>query len=129
MWRIAFWVAALGIISMYAFFFVVGAFSFTDSLVLSGIVLALAAAWIVHQDWLTSPDVPQGRRNAPVSQARVGCSVWKSYEDRWDLLGTPTDDVPVLLPSSLQERAQLDRVGLPPGHPWVTRPPEWSPAE
>jgi hypothetical protein len=88
-----------------------------------------AAAWIVHQDWLTSADVPKGRRNAPVSQARARCSVWEGYEDRWDLLGTPTDDVPVLLPSSLQEQAQLDRVGLPPGHPWVTRPPEWSPAE
>ena len=48
MWRIAFWVAALGIICVYAFFFALGAFSFTDSLILSGLVLILTAAWVVH---------------------------------------------------------------------------------
>ena len=51
MWRIAFWVAALGIIATYVFFFTLGAFSFTDSLILSGLVLVLAAAWVVHS-WL-----------------------------------------------------------------------------
>jgi len=86
---------------------------------------ASAAAWIVHQDWLTSPDVPQGRRNAPVSRARVPDIVWEDYEDRWDLLGSPTEDVAVLLPSALRECALLDRVGLPPGHPWATQLPEW----
>ena len=48
MWRIAFWVAALGIIATYAFFLVLGAFSFTDSIVLSGLVIVLAVAWIAH---------------------------------------------------------------------------------
>ena len=86
---------------------------------------AAAAAWIVHQDWLTSPDVPQGRRNAPASQARVHDGIWDGYEDRWDLLAARTDDVAVLLPGSLRERARLDRVGLPPGHPWATQLPEW----
>lgn len=86
---------------------------------------AAAAAWIVHQDWLTSPDVPEGRRNAPASQARVHDGIWDGYEDRWDLLGAPTGDVAVLLPGSLRERAQLDRVGLPPDHPWATRLPDW----
>jgi hypothetical protein len=46
--RIAFWVAALGIIATYLFFFALGAFSFTDSLVLSGMVIVLAVAWVVH---------------------------------------------------------------------------------
>ena len=39
---------------------------------------AAAAAWIVHQNWRTSkkPEIPgQGRRNAPLSRARVQCSV------------------------------------------------------
>ena len=48
MWRIVFWVAALGIIATYAFFFTLGAFTFTDSLVLSGLVVVLALAWVVH---------------------------------------------------------------------------------
>ena len=48
MLRIAFWVAALGIIATYAFFFALGAFSFTDSIVVSGLVIALAVAWIAH---------------------------------------------------------------------------------
>ena len=48
MWRNAFWVAALGIIAAYLFFFTLGAFSFTDSLILSGLVIALAALWILH---------------------------------------------------------------------------------
>lgn len=48
MWRNAFWVAALGIIAAYLFFFALGAFSFTDSLVLSGLVIVLAVMWIIH---------------------------------------------------------------------------------
>ena len=48
MWRIVFWVTALGIIVTYAFFLVLGAFSFDDSMVLSGLVIVLAVAWIVH---------------------------------------------------------------------------------
>ena len=45
--RNAFWVAALGIIAAYLFFLILGAFSFTDSLVLSGIVIALALGYVV----------------------------------------------------------------------------------
>jgi hypothetical protein len=48
MWRIVFWVSALGLIVVYAFFFALGAFTFTDSLVLSGLVIVLALAWILH---------------------------------------------------------------------------------
>jgi high-affinity Fe2+/Pb2+ permease len=51
MWRIVFWVAALGVIATYTFFFVLGAFSFTDSMIVSGLVIILALAWIVH-GWL-----------------------------------------------------------------------------
>ena len=52
MWRIAFWVAALGIIAAYAFFFALGAFSFTDSICAERlVVVVLAVAWIVHS-WL-----------------------------------------------------------------------------
>jgi hypothetical protein len=36
----------------------------------------VAAAWIVHQEWLTNPDVPAGRRNTPLSAARVNDKVW-----------------------------------------------------
>ena len=44
--RNALWVAALGIIAAYLFFLALGAFSFTDSMVLSVLVIVLALLWI-----------------------------------------------------------------------------------
>lgn len=84
-----------------------------------------AATWIVHENWRTDPSVPEGRRNAPLSRARIELVIWQGYEDRWDLLGTPTSTVPVLLPSWLRQRCQEERVGLPPGHPWNDDLPVW----
>lgn len=82
-----------------------------------------AASWIAHMDWLTKPDVPVGRRNAPVSRSRVRRQVWGGYESRWDLLDVPTPQVPVLLPNWMRERAFEERVGLPPVHPWTAELP------
>jgi high-affinity Fe2+/Pb2+ permease len=48
MWRIVFWVAALGIIVTYLFFWILGGIGFTDSIVLSVLVILLAVAWVVH---------------------------------------------------------------------------------
>ena len=84
-----------------------------------------AAAWAVHMNWLTNPDVPPGTRNAPLGRARVNDSVWAEYEDRWDLMEEPTTSAPVLLPDFVRAFMKLDRVGLPPGHPWDTDPPDW----
>jgi hypothetical protein len=47
------------------------------------------------------------------------------YENRWELLNESTDDVPVLLPSRLGKWALRERVGLPPGHPWMENLPSW----
>lgn len=84
-----------------------------------------AAAWISHQDWLTSPDAEPGKRNAPVDRARVLLPVWGGYEDRWDLIKRPTSDAPVLLPPRYRELALDSRVGLPAGHPWLEELPVW----
>ncbi|GAA2591890.1 hypothetical protein GCM10010399_23010 [Dactylosporangium fulvum] len=84
-----------------------------------------AAAWIVHQDWLTDPSVAPGIRNTPVDRARVNVSVWAPYEDRWDLLDQPAFAAPVLLAESLRDLALDTRVGLPPGHPWKNTFPAW----
>jgi hypothetical protein len=84
-----------------------------------------AATWIAHQDWLTDPGVPSGKRNAGLDQARVREAVWAGYEDRWDLLAMPTTEVPVLLPGWMRTRALEERVGLPSGHPWATTLPGW----
>jgi hypothetical protein len=84
-----------------------------------------AATWIVHENWRTDPSAPEGKRNAGLSQARIQLIIWQGYEDRWDLLGTPTSEVPVLLPGWLRQRAQEERVGLPPGHPWNKALPQW----
>jgi hypothetical protein len=84
-----------------------------------------AAAWIVHQDWRTDPSAPAGSRNADLDQARIRWTVWRGYEDRWDLLGMPTPEVAVLLPPPLRGLALGERVGLPPGHPWNDHLPKW----
>ena len=84
-----------------------------------------AAAWISHQDWLTSPDAEPGKRNAPVDRSRVLLPIWASYEDRWDLIDKPTTDAPVLLPPRYRELALDSRVGLPVGHPWLKELPVW----
>jgi hypothetical protein len=77
-----------------------------------------AGAWINHNAWLTAPDVPAGKRNAPMSHARAGVEVWNDYEERWELLRERGDEVPVFLPSWMREASLLDRIGLPPEHPW-----------
>jgi hypothetical protein len=84
-----------------------------------------AGAWIEHMQWLTDPDVKSGKRNALVEKARSRVSTFEQYEDRWDLLLLDQRDVPVLLPPQFREWIGIDRVGLPPGHPWQDALPEW----
>ena len=43
-----------------------------------------AAAWIGHMHWLTDPEAPPGKRNAPVDRSRVRVDTFLGYEDRWD---------------------------------------------
>jgi hypothetical protein len=84
-----------------------------------------AATWIRHQDWFTDPSAREGKRNSPLSLARIALDVWQGYQDCWDLLGTPTSEVKVRLPHGFRELAKGKRVGLPPGHPWNKVLPEW----
>ena len=84
-----------------------------------------AGSFISHQNWLTQPGVPEGKRNAPWRQSRVELSVWLGYENQWDLLLKPTSEAPVLLPANYRTLALEERVGLPPGHPWAADLPEW----
>lgn len=84
-----------------------------------------AATWIRHQDWLTDPSAPEGKRNTGIRGARISLDVWQGYEDGWDLLGTRTSEVKVRLPRKFRELAQGKRVGLPPGHPWNEALPQW----
>lgn len=84
-----------------------------------------AAAWIEHMNWLTDPNAPAGKRNAPVDRARVSVGTFAGYEDRWDLLELGQSEVPVLLPPSYRELAHSTRVGLPPGHEWHGGVPTW----
>ena len=77
-----------------------------------------AATWIGHQAWLTDPDVPSGRRNAPIEMARIGSEVWAAYRDGWDQLGLDARLAPVRLPIWMRDALDLTRVGLPPDHPW-----------
>ncbi len=51
MLRNIFWVAALGVIVAYLFFFTLGSFGFDEALPLSLAVVALSALWAIHL-WL-----------------------------------------------------------------------------
>lgn len=84
-----------------------------------------AAAWIVHQHWLTDPAAPTGTRNTPVAKARVNVEVWEDYEDRWDLLDESAFAAPVMLPTWVRDVALEERVGLPQDHPWRASLPVW----
>jgi hypothetical protein len=84
-----------------------------------------AATWINHENWLTEPGIPPGKRNVGHEQARVELPNWLGYEDRWDLLAAPTNQVPVLLPSRYRDLAMDPRVGLPRDHPWRDGLPTW----
>jgi len=84
-----------------------------------------AVAWILHEHWRTDPDVPKGKRNAPVDRARVTLPWWQGYENRWDLMEESAYDAPVLLDPVLREWALMERVGLPPEHPWRDTLPDW----
>jgi hypothetical protein len=84
-----------------------------------------AAAWIEHMDWLTSPGIGPGRRNAPVERSRVRLATFGQYENRWDLLEVEQDDAPILLPSHHRDLALDSRVGLPPHHEWRETLPKW----
>ena len=80
---------------------------------------------VVHQNWRTDPSVPEGKRNAGISQARIQLIIWHGYENCWDLLGTLTSNIQVQKPGWTRQRAQDARVGLPPGHPWHEALPDW----
>lgn len=86
---------------------------------------AAAAAWIGHRNWQNEPGVPAGKRNSGMEHARVGIDTVLRYEDRWDLLGTDTDKVPIMLPPWYSDLAADPRVGLPPEHPWKKGLPEF----
>lgn len=84
-----------------------------------------AAVWIEHQEWLTNPSVPSGKRNTSIDGARTSAAVFARYEQRWDLLNKPTDELPVLLPPRFRTLARDARVLLPPDHPWAVVEPAW----
>ena len=88
-----------------------------------------AAAYLAHMSWLTAPDVKPGTRNAGIDMARVNQDEWAWYENRWDLMLSPTSDCPVMLPewlreASLQKRV-IDNADFPWNHPWRDNPPVW----
>jgi hypothetical protein len=84
-----------------------------------------AAAFIRHQGWLTDPSVEPGKRNTGLDQARLYVEDLLGYEDRWDLLHLRASAAPVLLDKHMRELAVDERVGLPPGHPWLSVLPAW----
>jgi hypothetical protein len=84
-----------------------------------------AATWIEHRYRSKTRTVPKQKRKNNFRQVKILWMTWLWYANRWDLLGTPTADVPVLLSKDLLWMMQVEGVGLPPGHPWNNALPEW----
>lgn len=84
---------------------------------------AQAASWIGHHTWLHDPNAKPGTRNTQIGQSRPYHVDFLGYEERWDLLDRPTDDVEVLLPQRMREDIDRPNVGLPPAHPWQQNRP------
>lgn len=81
-----------------------------------------AAAWMGHNSWLYEPGIPKGQRNTSMDRARTGADMLAGYEERWDLLVAKR--VPVLLETKWRDRMKEKQIGLPPGHPWGSKPPK-----
>jgi hypothetical protein len=88
-----------------------------------------AAVWIRHQEWLTNPSVPAGKRNTGLALNRAEAWIFARYEQRWDLLLERTNKVPIMLPPRFREWATNPRVGLPTTHPWAAKLPKWDASE
>lgn len=84
-----------------------------------------AAAWVEWRISTKYQDSKQ-RSNATSEQVWVSWLTWQHYEERWDLLGTPTSDVPVMLSVFYRWQAINKFVDMPPGHPWNDEFPEWA---
>lgn len=82
-----------------------------------------AATHLYRRSLLVEPFGPPGKRDAGQDRGRTAEAVFDAYRDRWDLLGTPTVDVPVLLPQPLLKLIDDNRVGLPADHPWLRQRP------
>jgi hypothetical protein len=80
-----------------------------------------AGAWI-HNHYQNK--VSKLKRKTNFDQVTIPRDFLSGYMGRWDLLDIPTNEIPVLLPRFLRDRAQRDGVGLPPGHRWNDELPE-----
>jgi hypothetical protein len=78
-----------------------------------------AFAWCSHQAWIkgTSRD---GKPHKDNSMRNISQSDLADYEERWDDLLLPPDEIPYWLPDWLWY--WVDEVGLPEGHPGTSRP-------
>jgi hypothetical protein len=67
-----------------------------------------------------------GRGNTPFT-ATSNSLTGVEYREQCDQLGRDARNVPVLLPGRMRREIELDRVGLPPDHPWHDRAqiPDW----
>jgi hypothetical protein len=75
--------------------------------------------------WLTDPTAKPGARNAGIGHARLTESDFRRYEDRWDLLDASAFDAAVMLYPSMHDASDDPKVGLPEGHRWHQRVPEF----
>jgi hypothetical protein len=76
-----------------------------------------AVTWVGWHSWRYDP-AHEGKRNTGLEGARLAPSDFDAYLERWDLLGTPTSEVPVLLLDWVRDGTA--EWGLPEGHPGLT---------
>jgi hypothetical protein len=70
-----------------------------------------------HRRWLANLS-PSGAPHKDTSRRAISRPTVEGYLERWDLLGLPTEEVPLLLDESAQRL--VGEIGFAPGHPgWV----------
>lgn len=83
---------------------------------------AVAGAYIDHSNYIREG---KGSRKLNMERSHPGHHVFAGYRARWDLLGLPTSECPVLLPSGFKKLACDEGIGVPAGHPRLQGVPPW----
>ena len=72
------------------------------------------AAYAQHREWLARPD-RTGKPHNDNDRRMLLAKHFSDYEDRWELLNSPTTEAPLLLGQWYREC--VENFGLPQGHP------------
>lgn len=81
-----------------------------------------AATYLNHQSVFTGAGRTPDHPDVELDRMRISETVFEAYQDRWDLLDSPTSEVPIMLPKPLLELIDDQRIRSP-ERPWAPQGP------